>query len=128
LPTRNDVGLQLSLRSKQAMIRDMVTAVRNKAIPALLITGRPGVGKSHLVREVLGDPETYVFRTGYLTRPEAVELLAKSPDRLHVFDDVGGCLTDPNFQQVLLNALCTADSAAAREDHGQVSAVCREAL
>jgi len=105
LPTRFDSGLKLSLESQRAYIRDMTNAVRKKVITGLQITGRPGVGKSHMIQEILGDASDFVMCRGLLSRRQAIERFAENPDKLFVFDDVAGCTNEPVFFQILLHAL-----------------------
>jgi hypothetical protein len=105
LPTREDSSLRLSLASKQGYVRDLTNAVRTKGLKGLLVSGRPGIGKSHMIREFLGDPGGYVPLRGMLSRRQAIERFQEFPDSLFVFDDVCGCSSDPAFFQILLHAL-----------------------
>lgn len=105
LPTRFDPSLRLSLASKRAMVRDAIAAVRDGDLRGGLITGGPGIGKSFLVNEFVGSNGDHILLTGLLSRPEAIAKFEEFPDRLFVFDDTCGCLSDQVFLQLLLPGL-----------------------
>ena len=85
---------ETALDRKQAVLRDVVSAVADDGLLGMYVYGRPGTGKSYLVRDELERRETrYIFTGGHVTAKGLFQLLRRYPDALHVLDDV-----EPTFR------------------------------
>lgn len=105
----------LSVSDRFEYIRSFVRMVINKINPSALITGRPGVGKSYLVRDELSKQglkmnEDYISITGYSTAFGLYETLHNNRDRFIVFDDCDSILRDPKAINLLKGALDSYDT------------------
>lgn len=88
---------ETSLDRKHAALRDYVGAVSEGGLLGLYVYGRPGTGKSFLVRDELARREIrYQLFAGHVTPKGLFQLLRRFPDALHVFDDVESLF---NYQQ-----------------------------
>lgn len=77
---------------------------------AVLITGQPGIGKSHLVRDVMNtrsyvDGVEYKWISGYTTAFGLYQALYENYDRVLVFDDCDSVFKDVNGLNILKAAL-----------------------
>ncbi len=105
---RQSTDTEAALERKQAVLRDMVGAVTNGGLLGLYIYGRPGTGKSYLVRDELERREArYIYTGGHITAKGLFQLLRRSPDALHVMDDVESVFRYPPSVEILRAALAS---------------------
>lgn len=96
-------------------LRELTRAVARGKIPALLVTGDPGTGKSTTVREtakrIRGKNNCY-FTKGVTSPLGLYRILYQNRKKLIVFDDSDTVFADNNSKDILKAAL---DSAGPRE-------------
>lgn len=95
-------------------IRGIVRMVIDGVNPSAMITGRAGVGKTHLVRDELEKAglkkdRDYLFVTGHSLGFGLYKLLHDHRDCFVVFDDCDSALKDPKAIGVLKGALDSYD-------------------
>lgn len=121
---------QFSVDERFTFAREIVAAVGRGHQPSAIITGEPGLGKSHVVREglevaglidinkLVGDPEeveqmtsmelpenAFAVYKGHVTPQGLYSLLYKFNGRTLVFDDCDKVLTDTGSEMILKGAL-----------------------
>jgi hypothetical protein len=80
---------ETALDRKQAILRDVVGAVADGGLLGMYAFGRPGTGKSYLVRDELERREVrYVYTGGHITAKGLFQFLRGHPGGLHLLDDV----------------------------------------
>src|SRR5947209_7177931 len=101
------------LHQLQAVVRDRVRGVAYGHSTGFYLAGRPGSGKTHVVRRTLeGTDKPYVYHDGHLTPLGLFELLCQQRDRVVVLDDVSSIFSQPVALQILLAALGRQPGAA----------------
>ena len=99
---------ETALDRKQAVLRDIVGAVADGGLLGTYIFGRPGTGKSFLVRDELERRETrYIYTGGHITAKGLFQLLRRYPDALHVLDDVESVFRYVQAVEILRAALAS---------------------
>ncbi len=81
-------------------------------LDCLLVLGRPGTGKSHAYKEVLGNRPYHLFSA----RQSPLQVYCRlhdKPDQRVVLDDISSLLVDANFIDMLKN-LCETDRKVIR--------------
>ena len=95
-------------------LRSRLTGAHQRSNLGVLVTGRPGVGKTTTVRETLAglDPAGDRWRIigGTLTAAGFLEELAATPDHTIVCDDLADTWKDARARQYLIQA-CDTDTA-----------------
>jgi hypothetical protein len=96
-------------------IRDIVRMVVAGVNPSALITGRAGVGKTHLVREEmkhagLREDEDYIFVSGHSAAFGLYKLLHDHREQFIIFDDCDSVFKCPRSINVLKSALDSYDT------------------
>jgi hypothetical protein len=123
--TETDDEIKLRLRERFQMLTDMTKAVKKGAVRAMIVSGPPGVGKSHGVEEVLdryqmvetlGGAKKYEIVKGAMS---AIGLYCKlykysARDNVIVFDDCDSVFDDTLSLNILKAAL---DSKKTRTIH-----------
>lgn len=123
--TETDEQIIERLRTRFTMLKEMTKAVRRGDIRAMIVSGAPGVGKSHGIEEVLrrhdlisvmGGTEKYTVVKGAIS---ALGLYAKlfewkNRDQVIVFDDCDSIFYDDTSLNILKAAL---DSKPKRRIH-----------
>jgi hypothetical protein len=105
---RPAAAAETALDRKQAVLRDVVGAVADGGLLGAYVWGRPGTGKSFLVRDELERRETrYVFTQGHATAKGLFQLLRRHPDALHVLDDVESAFRYVAAVEILRAALAS---------------------
>ena len=124
-PDETDEEIKARLRDRFQMLTDMTKAVKQGAVRAMIVSGPPGVGKSHGVEEVLdryqmvetlGGAKKYEIVKGAMS---AIGLYCKlykysAKDNVIVFDDCDSVFDDPLSLNILKAAL---DSKKTRTIH-----------
>jgi hypothetical protein len=103
----NRVALLAELWRRKAIVFDFVRGVARQYATGLYLHGRPGTGKTLMVRAVLEQEirEIYTYRCGHLTPRWLLSMMLSNPDGVIVLDDVGAVLkSDVALQTVLLSA------------------------
>jgi hypothetical protein len=93
---------------RQAIVFDYVRGVARQYATGLYLDGRPGTGKTLMVRAVLEQEvrDIYTYQSGHLTPRWLFSMMVASPDDLIVLDDIGALLkSDVALQTILLSAL-----------------------
>src|SRR5262249_49104412 len=109
---------EAALDRKQAVLRDMVGAVADGGLLGLYIHGRPGTGKSYLVRDELERREArYSYTGGHITAKGLFHLLRRSPDALHVMDDVESVFRYAQAVEILRAALASQGQVVHGKDY-----------
>lgn len=95
-------------------IRNVVRMVVDKVNPSALIVGRPGVGKTFLVRDELikanlNEGEDYVFISGHTSALGLYKALYNNNDKLVVLDDCDSAFSDAKSINILKAALDSYD-------------------
>lgn len=103
-----------TMAEKFEYIRDIVRMVINGVNPSALITGRSGVGKTHLVREVLAqekleEDEDYLFASGHTSAFGLYKLLHDNREHFIIMDDFDSVFKDPKSVNILKAALDSYD-------------------
>lgn len=112
---------ETALDRKQAGLRDMVGMVADGGLLGLYIYGRPGTGKSHLVRDDLKRRETrHVYTGGHITAKGLFHLLHRSPDALHVLDDVESVFRYTQAVEILRSALASQGHVVHGKDYRMI--------
>ena len=114
----NNTNTQVNITTEQictvaerfSYIREAVEMVISGINTSALITGRSGVGKTYLVREVLQQAslkkdEDYILVSGYSSAFGLYKLLYENSDRFIVFDDCDSAFSDPKSISLLKAAL-----------------------
>ena len=123
--TETDDEIKERLRERFQMLTDMTKAVKGGAVRAMIVSGPPGVGKSHGIEEVLdryqmvetlGGEKKYEVVKGAMS---AIGLYCKlykysARDNVIVFDDCDSVFDDPLSLNILKAAL---DSKKTRTIH-----------
>lgn len=123
--TETDDEIKERLRERFQMLTDMTKAVKSGAVRAMIVSGPPGVGKSHGIEEVLdryqmvetlGGAKKYEIVKGAMS---AIGLYCKlyrysAKDNVIVFDDCDSVFDDPLSLNILKAAL---DSKKTRMIH-----------
>lgn len=123
--TETDEEIKERLRERFQMLTDMTKAVKQGAVRAMIVSGPPGVGKSHGIEEVLdryqmvetlGGKKKYEIVKGAMS---AIGLYCKlyrysAKDNVIVFDDCDSVFDDPLSLNILKAAL---DSKKTRMIH-----------
>lgn len=113
-PVVQETDDEISLRIQETYeaMEDMVRAVSANAVNSLIITGAPGLGKSHTVNKILnevnsGTDYNYVFHKGYLRASHLFRLLWENrhPGMVIVIDDSDSIFSDENALNILKSAL-----------------------
>ena len=125
LPEESDAEIVERIRERFDMLKDMTKAVKKGSVRAMIVSGPPGVGKSHGVEEVLDRYKT-LETLGGATKYEVVKG-AMSPiglycklfkyadkDNVLVFDDCDAIFDEPLALNILKAAL---DSKKTRTIH-----------
>lgn len=116
LPDQTDEEIIERLRSRFEMLTDMTKAVKRGDITAMIVSGPPGVGKSHGIEEVLerykvlenlGGERKYEVIKGALSPIGLYCKLYKyaAKDNVLVFDDCDGIFEEPLALNILKAAL-----------------------
>jgi len=115
--TETDDEIIERMRDRFEMLNEMTRAAKMGSVRALIVTGPPGVGKSHGVEEVLERYDTAAFMSGSEPKYEvckgnlsALGLYCKlyeyrSKDSVLVFDDCDSILLDDLSLNILKAAL-----------------------
>lgn len=95
-------------------IKNVVQMVINKNNPSALITGRPAVGKTFLVKSVLKkegleEDKDYLFVSGYSTAFGLYKLLYDNRENFIILDDCDAVFTDLKAVNLLKAALDSYD-------------------
>lgn len=119
--TETDEEIVERMRDRFEMLNEMTRAAKMGAVRALIVTGPPGVGKSHGVEEVLSRYDTAAELSGTDAKYEvckgnlsALGLYCKlyeyrSKDSVLVFDDCDSILLDDLSLNILKAALDSKD-------------------
>ena len=104
-----------SIQEKFDYIREIVRMVIGGVNSSALITGRPGVGKTHLVKEELCraglEKDTdFLFFSGYTSSFGLYKLLHDHRDQFLVLDDFDSCFKDQKSVSILKAALDSYDT------------------
>jgi hypothetical protein len=95
-----------SLEKKLQLLRDLVTAVAKGFKNGLFLYGSGGLGKSYTVLRHLEQLEApYKLFNGRMTSKGLFLALGRSPDAIHVLEDMERLTRDPDAQSVLRSAL-----------------------
>jgi hypothetical protein len=87
-------------------LRDRTISVAKRYQNAAYIVGRPGSGKTHIIRETLENNDVgHVYRNGRMTPMGLYEQLASHPESLIVIDDIPSLLAEKMALQILMAAL-----------------------
>ena len=118
----NDTNTQMSIiqepicsvAEKFDYIREVVRMVIHEVNPSALITGRSGVGKTHLVMDELTragmeKDKDYMFVSGHSSAFGLYKLLHDNRDNFIVFDDCDSCFNDMKSVNILKAALDSYD-------------------
>ena len=88
------------------LIRDRTRGVAIGHTLGFYLYGRPGTGKSHVVKQTLDELNVkYRYQQGYVTAKGFFDLIAQNRDKLIVLDDVSSLFCDRTALQILLAAL-----------------------
>ena len=94
------------LNRRLAVVRDRVRGVALGHHTGFYLFGRPGTGKTHIVRKTLAGLDIpYYYHDGHLTPLGLFDLLAEQHDRVIVLDDVSALFEERVALQLLLAAL-----------------------
>lgn len=114
-------GPETALDRKQAVLRDVVGAIADGGLLGMYAFGRPGTGKSFLVRDELERRETrYIYTGGHITAKGLFQLLRRYPDALHVLDDVESVFRYVQAVEILRAALASQGRVVHGKDYRQV--------
>jgi hypothetical protein len=106
---------------KQAVLRDMAGAVADGGLLGMYVYGRPGTGKSYVVRDELERRETrYVYTGGHITAKGLFQLLRRHPDALHVLDDVESVFRYTQAVEILRSALASQGRVVHGRDYRSI--------
>ena len=109
---------ETALDRKQAVLRDVVGAVADGGLLGMYVFGRPGTGKSYLVRDELERRETrYIYTGGHITAKGLFQLLRRFPDALHVLDDVESVFRYTQAVEILRAALASQGRVVHDKDY-----------
>jgi hypothetical protein len=87
-------------------LRDRTKSVAKRYQNSVYIVGRPGSGKTHVIRETLEDSGTqHVNRNGRMSAMGLYEQLASHAESTIVIDDIPSLLSDRMALQILMAAL-----------------------
>lgn len=123
---RTDEEIMEEMRDRFSMLNDMTRAVKRGDVKAMIVSGPPGVGKSHGVEDVLGRYDTHAYLSGEEPKYQFVKgnmspvglycklYEFKEKDNVLVFDDCDAVFDDPLSLNLLKAAL---DSKAVRKIH-----------
>jgi hypothetical protein len=104
------------INERFSILRDLASMVALGTVPSLIVTGEGGLGKTHTVRQTLGDcgleDSDFVFFKGYSTARGLYNTLFDNNGKLIVFDDCDSVLDDKVALNILKSAL---DSYEERE-------------
>lgn len=95
------------LERMQNVIRDRITQLVRREHTALYLFGRPGTGKTHLVRTWLGQikADHFFIDGGHVTPQGLFNTFESHPDSIIVLDDVVSLFADAKAKQYLLAAM-----------------------
>lgn len=109
---------EIALDRKQAVLRDVTGAVADGGLLGMYVYGRPGTGKSYLVRDELERRETrHVYTGGHITAKGLFQLLRSYPDALHVLDDVESVFRYTQAVEILRSALASQGRVVHGKDY-----------
>lgn len=109
---------ETALDRKQAILRDVAGAVAGGGLLGMYTFGRPGTGKSFLVRDELERRETrYIYTGGHITAKGLFQLLRRYPDGLHVLDDVESVFRYTQAVEILRAALASQGRVVNGKDY-----------
>lgn len=103
-----------SMQEKFKYIHDIVQMVVDGVNPSAMITGRPGIGKTFLVKDTLKkaklkEGEDYLFVSGHSSAFGLYRLLYEHQDEFIVLDDCDSVFKDPKSINILKSALDSYD-------------------
>lgn len=90
------------------LIRDRVIQAVERYQTSTYIVGRPGTGKTHVIKETLaslGADVGWKYSQGYVSPTALFELFRDHPDSVIVIDDVPELFKKPQAKQILMAAL-----------------------
>ena len=102
--------------------KTLIKTVASGFSNGLIMTGPGGLGKtfttlSTLTEMGLKKDEDYAYHQGFTTPLELYHILFKNSDKVNVFDDVEGLLSDPKAVSILKTALWSATSVRVIQYH-----------
>ena len=107
-----DEEISNRIKDTYESMETLVAAVSSNVVNSLIISGAPGLGKSHTVNKVLnevnnGSEYNYVFHKGYLRASHLFRLLWENRFKgmTIVIDDSDAIFTDENALNILKSAL-----------------------
>jgi hypothetical protein len=111
------VKSEFSVTQRFDFISKFVKLISKNRINSLIVTGSPGVGKTHTVNEILqesglvedtiGETGDYISIKGHSTAKALYRLLWENNGKVIVFDDADSVFKDPTAANLLKGALDT---------------------
>jgi len=105
--------MNFDINKRFSLLQNLTEMVVIGVTPSLVITGEGGLGKTHLVKSVIGDwsldESDYVFFSGYSTSRGLYNTLFDNNGKLIVFDDCDSVLEDKVSLNILKSALDSYD-------------------
>ena len=103
-----------TMEEKFKYIHDIVQMVIDGVNPSAMITGRPGIGKTFLVKSTLEKAglekdKDYLFVSGHSSAFGLYRLLYDNQDAFVILDDCDSCFRDPKSVNILKSALDSYD-------------------
>lgn len=112
IPQESDEEIAVRIRDTYESMQSLVASVSANVVNSLIVSGAPGIGKSHTVektlREVNGGSEyNFVFHKGYLRASHLFRLLWENryPGMVIVIDDADAIYNDETALNILKAAL-----------------------
>lgn len=112
IPQETDEDIATRIRDTYESMQSLVASVSANVVNSLIVSGAPGIGKSHTVEKTLlevngGSEYNFVFHKGYLRASHLFRLLWENryPGMVIVIDDCDAIFNDETALNILKAAL-----------------------